>query len=96
MFDKVYNNTLEYYNNSQKNHILYEKDEKCLMKNKIIITNKKYNNKYLIIEKNKIKKNKSFCKIVVQILYNLGGRFYSIKSLQNYNIYNFKKINYML
>ena len=49
LFDKVYNNTLEYYNNFQKNNILYEKEEKCLMQNNKIKTNKKYNNKYLII-----------------------------------------------
>ena len=41
LFEKVYNNTLEYYLNHQKNNIVYKIGEKCLKKNIIIITKNK-------------------------------------------------------
>jgi len=40
--------------------------------NNIIITKNKYDNDY-IIKKNKIKKNKGFYKILVEIIKNLNG-----------------------
>ena len=64
---------------SQKDNIIYSKGEKCLLINNKIITSNKFNNKYLIIEKNKIKKNKSFIKLIVEIKENLGGGLYLIK-----------------
>ena len=96
LFEKVYNNTLEYYLNHQKNNIVYENGEKCLMKNNIIITKKKYNKKYYIIEKNKIKNNKSFIKLIVEIKKNLGSSSYLVEILQIDKIYKLKKINIML
>ena len=91
IFEDVYKNTLDYYMKSQKNNILYQNGEKCLLANNIIISNKLYVNKYHIIEKNKIKKNKSFIKIIVEILENLGGGSYLIKTMQNNNIYKLKQ-----
>ena len=76
VFEKVYNNTLEYYLNQQKNTIVYDIGERCLLKNNITITKKKYNKHYYIIEKNKIKNNKSFVKIVMIIKKNLGSGTY--------------------
>ena len=91
LFENVYKNTLDFYINSQKNSIVYNDGDLCLMENNIMITSKKYDNKYYIIEKNKIKKNKSFVKIVVEIKNNLCGGSYLVKILQNNNIYNLKK-----
>ena len=61
------------------------------MINNIIITSIKFKDKYLIIEKNKIKKNKSFIKIIVEIKENLGGGLYLIKIIQNTLNINLKK-----
>ena len=96
LFEKVYNNTLEYYLNHQKNNIVYKIEEKCLKKNIIIITKNKNNKQYYIIEKNKIKNNKSFIKLIVEIKKNLGSSSYLVEILQIDKIYKLKKINIML
>ena len=54
-------------------------------------TNKKFNKKYIIFEKNKIKKNKCIIKMIVENLENVGGGFCIVKFLQTYNYYNLKK-----
>ena len=96
LFEKVYNNTLEYYLNHQKNNIVYKIGEKCLKKNIIIITKNKNNKQYYIIEKNTIKNNKSFIKLIVEIKKNLGLSSYLVEILQIDKIYKLKKINIML
>lgn len=63
LLDEVYKNTVDYYVKNQKDAISYIKGEKCLLINNIIISKKKYDKKYIILEKNRIKNNKSFLKI---------------------------------
>ena len=46
---------------------------------------------YPIIEKNKVRKNKSFIKIIGEIIKDLGGGYYLIKILQNYDYYELKE-----
>lgn len=79
---------------SQKANFIYNKGEKCLLNNNIIITNKKYENKYPILEKNKIRKNKSFIKIIVEIKEYFGGGSYLITINQNYINNRLKKDKY--
>ena len=61
--------------------------EKCLLKNNILKTKKKLN-KIILLEKNKIKKNKSFFRIYVEIENNLKGGIYIIKVNGNYDFIN--------
>ena len=49
-----------------KKILSYDVGEKCLLKNYALKTNKKINN-IILLEKNKVKKNKSFFKICVLI-----------------------------
>ena len=83
LHEKIYNNINDYYNKRQKHTISYDVGEKCLMKNYVLKTKKKIN-KIILLEKNKLKKNKSFYKIYVLIEKNLNGGIYLIKIIGNY------------
>ena len=50
----------------KKNTLSYDEGEKCLLKNYVLKTKKKFNN-FKLLEKNTLKKNKSFYKICVLI-----------------------------
>lgn len=91
LYEKVYKNTLDYYIKSQKNSITYMPGENCFIINNICVSKKKLNSMYPIIEKNKVRKNKSFIKIIGEIIKNLGGGYYLIKILQNYDYYELKE-----
>ena len=85
IFRKVYDNTLNYYIKTQKDSITYKIGEKCFLDNNIIITNKKLEKKFSIIEHNKIKKNKNFIKQIVEIIKVYESSFYLIKIIENFN-----------
>ena len=89
LFKKVYNNIMDYYNKKQEYSFSYSLNDKCLLYNNIIKTNKKIKNIYLL-EKNNVKKNKSFFKICVKIEENLNGGLYIIKIIGNYDFTNLK------
>lgn len=55
-----------------------------MLKNNILKTKKKIN-KIILLEANKIKKNKSFFRICVEIENNLNGGIYVIKIIGNYD-----------
>lgn len=91
LFDDVYKNTINYYANNKISNINYKIGEKCLISNNILLSKKKFQKKYIIIEKNKIKNNKSFIKIIGEIKEVLGAGYYLVKILQHNNSYNLKK-----
>ena len=80
-----------YSNNKNLFDDVYKIGEKCLISNNILLSKKKFQKKYIIIEKNKIKNNKSFIKIIGEIKEVLGAGYYLVKILQHNNSYNLKK-----
>ena len=89
LFKIVYDNIQKYYQNKTKNSLFNEK-EKCLMVNNFLFSNQKTKDGYIILLKNKVKKNKSFLKICCIIERYIDGGNYIIKIIGNYPIYKLK------
>ena len=65
LWKKIYNNIMDYYNKNNKENKSFKLNEKALMMNNFIKLKHKNNKGYIILMKNKLKKNKSFIKICV-------------------------------
>ena len=86
----VYKNILEYYNKNTKNFPIFNIGEKCLMINTIIKSKHKTKDGIICLLKNKVKKNKNFIKICVNIVKSINGGNYIIKINGNYEQFKIK------
>ena len=84
----IYNNTFDYYEKNNKSSSLFQINEKCLMINNFVKLKNKTKEGYLFLMKNKVKRNKSFVKICVEIIEYINGGNYIIKIIGDYNYYN--------
>ena len=84
----IYNNTFDYYEKNNKSNCLFQINEKCLMINNFVKLKNKTKEGYLFLMKNKVKRNKSFVKICVEIIDYINGGNYIIKIIGDYNYYN--------
>ena len=89
LFKIAYDNTQKYYQNKMKKS-LFNENEKSLMTNNIIFSNHKTKEGYIILLKNKVKKNKSFLKICCVIEKYINGGNYIVKVIGNYPCYKLK------
>ena len=72
----------------KKSNCLFQINEKCLMINNFVKSKNKTKEGHLFLMKNKVKRNKSFVKICVEIIDYINGGNYIIKIIGDYNYYN--------
>ena len=87
---KIKKNILNYYNKKNNNLLDYELDDKVLISSNIIVKRNKKDN-FLLIEKNKVKKEKALYNICGVIVNILSAGIYDVLISDNYENYNLKK-----
>ena len=86
----IKNNIINYYDKRSKNTFQYELDDKILISTNIIVKKMKKDN-YTLIEKNKVKNDKSLYIIRAVIVKILSAGIYDVLISEDYKDYNLKK-----